>query len=536
MVIKEMTPQIDEKIIPELFNHLEDGVALCDTELLLFTEKNKVFQTWLDAVECDHLLINFVDPTILQRIHKAIAKRRICRFEKNIKLGRRLEHIEFSAKVITLAGDRTFLLIQGTINNTALQLEQMMKDHGKIAEKHKKLLEQAIDKAESANIAKSMFLASMSHELRTPMNGILGMVQQMFKSVVSTEQKNLLCNIEQSGDQLLSIINQVLDFSKIEANKVELHKENISLTSLIKNIVSICSNANNGNKEGKVKVKANIQAESIPHVLADDVRLKQVLINLVNNATKFTENGTVTIELRLLELTEKECTVKFSVIDTGIGIHQDRIEQLFEAFSQHDASTTRNYGGTGLGLTISDQLIRLMGGQIDVASEIGQGSNFNFELTFLVSNIEDVNSVNETTEEPLDLIIGKNILVVDDTRINRKIMAMAFDQTQANLFMAESGIEAIDLYKNNTIDIVLMDCLMPGMDGFEATREIRAIEEPLNPPLIFAVTASASEEIGTRAKDSGMNDIMLKPFKFDELLLKINYWLKQRHNKNSLLK
>jgi len=530
MVIKENPSQTDDQLIPELFNYLEDGVALCDMELLLFIEKNNVFQSWLDAVEVDHLLINFVDPSIFQRIHKAIIKRRICRFEKNIKLGRRIEHIEFSAKVITLHGNRSFLLIQGTINNTALQLEQMIKDHGEIAEKNKKLLEQAINKAESANVAKSMFLASMSHELRTPMNGILGMVQQMFKSVVSTEQKKLLCNIEQSGDQLLSIINQVLDFSKIEANKVELHKENVSLTSLIENIVAICSNANT---DDKVKVQANIQTKSKLHVLADDVRLKQVLINLVNNATKFTKKGTVTIELCLLESTDEQCKVKFSVIDTGIGIHQDRIEHLFEAFNQHDASTTRNYGGTGLGLTISDQLIRLMGGQINVASEVGQGSNFNFELTFLVSNIEEVDSVNEIIEDPSDLITGKNILVVDDTRINRKIMAMAFDQTQANLFMAESGLEAIEHFKNNAIDIVLMDCLMPDMDGFEATREIRLLEEPLSPALIFAVTACASEEIGTRAKDSGMNDIMLKPFKFDELLLKINNWLNQRDNENN---
>lgn len=342
--------------MPELFNQLDHGIALCEIDSLSFAETNPVFRTWLEAVSGNNLLANFVDENTLKRINKAIVKQRIFRFEKNILIGRRNEHIEFCTKLITAANNKTYLLIESVINNSVFQIEEMVKEHSKIAAKNQLLLEQAIEKSESANVAKSIFLASMSHELRTPMNGILGMAQQMFKSSLTSDQTSLLHTIEHSGDQLLSIINQALYFSKIEANEIELHTESINLKSLINDIVAICANVDNAEN---VNIKTDITTEKLPNVLTDDARLKQVLINLVNNAVKFTENGTVTVEISLLEINEQQCKLKFSVIDTGVGIHQDRIDHLFEAFSQHDASTTRDFGGTGLGLTISDQLIDL---------------------------------------------------------------------------------------------------------------------------------------------------------------------------------
>ena len=528
MIIKESSKNNSNRHISEFFDSLEYGIALCDKDLLVVIEKNKVFQTWLDTTNSGHLLENLVDQSTLQRIKKSIIKGRTFRFEKTLQLGQRNEHIEFSTKVITLSDNNAYLIIQGAVNNSAQQIGHMVKEHSELANKNQQLLAEAKNEAEAANVAKSMFLASMSHELRTPMNGILGMVQQMFKSDLSADQQSLLHTIEQSGDQLLYIINQVLDFSKIEANKIELHKESIDIKTLTKSVIAICSSTNFDNTQ--LTVEAKLTPHYIPNVLADDVRLKQILINLVNNAIKFTSLGTVILELSLNTITSKSCNIGFAVIDTGVGIPQDKVEHLFKAFSQQDASTTRNYGGTGLGLTISDQLIKLMGGEIHVTSQVDKGSQFSFDLCFPISQQPHRTQLPKKMNKPVDLTSNKNILVVDDTRINRKIISMAFDSTEANLFMAESGKEAIALFKKHAMDIVLMDCLMPNMDGFEATRQIRTLETNGMSALIIAITASASEEIGSKAKDSGMDDIMLKPFKFDELLSKVNYWLELKNN------
>ncbi len=514
------------QLLSELVHNIDQGMALCDIENLDIIDFNQTFASWF-GITGDNPALKFIfTDDILKRINNAITKKRIYRFKHITTVNRREQHLDLNAKVIVLANGQSYLFIQGIVNNNEQQMIKMVKDHSMLIEHGKQLLEEAVVKAESANNAKSMFLASMSHELRTPMNGILGMVQQLFKGELSEEQAEYLTTIQHSGDQLLAIINQVLDFSKIEAHKVELHPESVDMKQVIHNIVSLCSGAQ---EDKGTTIAAVVPEQTLPFLLVDDVRLKQVLINLLNNAIKFTQQGEISLELVLINTDKSHCQLQFTVNDTGIGIHPDRIEHLFEPFAQNDASTTRNFGGTGLGLTISNQLVGLMGGKIKVESELDKGSNFSFTLSLPISHQVEPEVMAKAPELTKAFFKNKKILVVDDTRINIKIMSMVISDTEAEIIVATNGQEAVEAFKSNNIDLILMDCLMPVMDGFEATAAIRAIEPAAEHTIILAVTASASEEIAVQCKASGMDDIILKPFKFDDLLAKLQSALMLNH-------
>jgi len=520
--VNNSSNKVPLKTLPSLLDELEQGFALCQIESLEIIEWNSVFSTWFDLSLKTTLLPDILEDNIIKRIKNAISKRRKYRFKQEIKVGSREEHIDFSIKVVN-KNQQNYLLIQGVVNSTALQMAKVIKDHTLFAAKNKKLLDKEKTRAESANHAKSMFLASMSHELRTPMNGILGMVQQFHKSTLSEEETELLETIESSGDQLLAIINQVLDFSKVEANKIELDNTTTDIKRLVLDVIAISNTSQD--KSTELKVEAIFSEQDFPKLLVDDVRLKQVLLNLVNNAIKFTALGSVTVLISLVEVIENTCTIKFTVRDTGIGIHQKKIPELFTPFIQQDSSTTRHYGGTGLGLSISQQLIKLMGGEINVVSEINCGSTFSFSLSLAISKQQISTVLPQPVPEKMKSLSGMNVLIVDDNRINRKIVAMALDGSKANIMMAENGLEAVEHFNKQPFDIILMDCLMPVMDGFTATKNIRELEKENHHALIFALTASASSEIGSRSTEAGMDDIMLKPFKFKDLLSKINQHL-----------
>jgi len=233
----------------------------------------------------------------------------------------------------------------------------------------------------------------------------------------------------------------------------------------------------------------------------------------------------VLLKLSLLSSVNQCCQFEFSVIDTGIGIEQEKIAELFMPFTQYDSATTKSYGGTGLGLSISQQLIKLMDSKIDVVSAVGQGSQFSFILSLPISKQQITTDLTQHSVEKISSLAGKTVLIVDDNNINRKIASLALDSTQAEILIAKNGLEAIEKFKNQPIDIILMDILMPIMDGYEATKKIRQLESPEQRTLIFALTASASKEVGEQSLSAGMDDIMLKPFKFDTLLSKINQGL-----------
>jgi len=497
---------------------LDIGLVLCDMNSLKVIECNQVFITWFNTVPIGAALLELFSDKIITRISKAALKNRKYRFKYEVKIGPRIEHIDFSSKLVTL-NEQSYVLIQGVVNSTELQMAKMIKDHSFLAAKSNKLFEQEKEKAETANHVKSMFLASMSHELRTPMNAILGMVQQIHKTELTEQQSFLLNTIGTSGDQLLAIINQVLDFSKVEADQVKLHLTATDLKKLSTDVINLCRVVQECSTE--LTIDAIYPQQDYPLVLVDDIRLKQILINLVNNAIKFTEKGHVKLELSTISSCDNKCEIMFSITDTGIGISENKIIELFQPFIQSDSSTTKVYGGTGLGLTICNQLVKLMNSKINVKSTMGEGSNFNFVLSLPICELQKEIPLAPITPLDSQSLENKTILVVDDNRINRKVVAMALDSSHAEIIEAENGQEAVDRYRDSNIDIILMDCLMPVMDGFDATKQIRALEIGKKHTLILALSASASSEIGERSIDAGMDDIMLKPFKFDELLQKI---------------
>ena len=513
-------------IMPELLDLLDQGIGLFTPDSLQLVECNSTLLNWL-SFNNNTLLSNHFSEKEISRLQNSIKKNRIFRFKKMLIVNNIKQNIDFKSQVICLSDDIQYLLIQGVINNAELENKRLITEYSILSEKTNKLLNEEKEKAQAANHAKSMFIATMSHELRTPMSGILGMAQKMEATELDSTQKKVIRAIKSCGNQLLSIINEILDFSKIESKNLELDDVPCNLNHLSNDILEICTSGIAINKE--VEITLNSSDNFIPFVMVDDVRLKQILINLLANSIKFTKQGYVSISLNLISQDEKNCQVEFSVKDSGIGMQQEKTATLFEPFTQSDSSTSREYGGTGLGLTICHKLVTLMKGSIEVESELGKGSEFKVLLTLPVANEDAIltqqrKGVNTQKISESASIEGKKILIVEDTEVNQEVMKMALEDYNVGISLAGNGLQAIELVKNNKIDIILMDCLMPVMDGFQASEAIRALETNGQHVPIIAITASTSDEFIKRCLDCGMDDVMHKPFKFDELIEKVTYW------------
>ncbi len=395
-------------------------------------------------------------------------------------------------------------------------------------------LQAAVAEARTAERAKGRFLATMSHEIRTTLNGIIG-ASHMLNHSSSLPESDLefASIIQKSGDALMIIINDILDYSKYENGQLELEKIPFCLKDLARECTNLMENA-------LTRMNINLVLEydeTLPElVVGDPARIRQVILNLLNNAFKFGRDGTVTLSIKADKLSQKNATLRIEIIDEGIGMAPETVERLFSAFMQADSSTTREYGGTGLGLAICKLLADAMAARIDVKSELGKGSCFAFVLDLPLASedakpvpIEKTQTASQEVarfEKAVHQDFGdKRVLLVDDNAINRKLGKRFLQQMKVQVTLATNGREAFEIATNDDFDLVLMDLQMPELDGMQATRKIRESGGPRSEIPIVALTANAFTDVRDDCKAAGMNDFLTKPLRVNELAETLDKWI-----------
>jgi signal transduction histidine kinase/CheY-like chemotaxis protein len=404
----------------------------------------------------------------------------------------------------------TIIIISWGLSTTKIEYE---KEHNKTKEQNQALV--------NAHLEKSRFLANVSHEVRTPMNGVMGMASLLNETNLTEEQQEYVETIVLSSDKLLTIINQILDFSKAEAGKTELYNTAFNIEQCINNAFEICiPHAIDKQLELAYSLEKNVPRT----IVGDSGKLGQVLINLIDNAIKFTLMGAIHLKIELQSEQGQLPKLLFTLEDTGIGIPTSQIKHLFESFTQVDDSTTRQHNGTGLGLAISKRLVELMEGKIWVESELGKGSTFFFiiKVNPIPNLIEKVDPLNTINNNSIKEKVALNILIVEDDKINRLLAVRLFEKIGYNADIAINGQEAVDIVSKKDYDLVFMDIQMPVMDGLTATEIIR--KEHTHQPIIIAMTANAMTEDKLLCKIAGMDDFLTKPVKLNALEKMLKMW------------
>ena len=403
-------------------------------------------------------------------------------------------------------------------NNLRAKANELLQD------KNNELL-LAKEKAEKASLAKAQFLSTITHELRTPLYAVTGLTHLLLEENPLAHQREHLNSLKFSGEYLLSLINNILDLNKLEANKVEMEKTSFSLEKRIKDVLVALKKSADDRKN---KLVLNFDPDIPSKLAGDPLKLSQILINLIGNSVKFTQNGRIDVRIKILERINNKALLHFEIEDNGVGISAKKQKTIFETFSQGSLQINRKFGGTGLGLSIVKNLLELMNSKIHLESQLGKGSKFSFKISFDVAEESLKNSKEEKEQaKNIDYIFleNKSILVVEDNKINQMITKKILEKNKMLCLVADNGMDAIKLVRKNNFDVVLMDIHMPGISGIEATKKIRAFNKELP---IIALTAVTIDENLDEFYRAGFSEIIPKPFKTEEFFEKIHRTLENK--------